>query len=76
MKKANFHIVKREPMAWYYNLLVRVISIISSLVVCAVVIMLLTKKNPIEIYASMFKGAFGTNLWIWNFLQNLSLIHI
>ena len=74
MKKANFHIVKREPMAWYYNLLVRVISIISSLVVCAVVIMLLTKKNPIEIYASMFKGAFGTNLRIWNFLQNTAIL--
>ena len=61
-------------MAWYYNLLVRVISIIASLVVCAVVIMLLTKKNPIEIYASMFKGAFGTNLRIWNFLQNTAIL--
>ena len=74
MKKVNFHIVKREPMAWYYNLLVRVISVLASLVVCAVVIMLLTKKNPIEIYASMFKGAFGTNLRIWNFLQNTAIL--
>ena len=74
MKKVNFHIVKREPMAWYYNLLVRVISVFASLVVCAVVIMLLTKKNPIEIYASMFKGAFGTNLRIWNFLQNTAIL--
>ena len=74
MKKANLHIVKREPMAWYYNLLVRVISVLASLVVCAVVIMLLTKKNPIEIYASMFKGAFGTNLRIWNFLQNTAIL--
>ena len=61
-------------MAWYYNLLVRVISVLASLVVCAVVIMLLTKKNPIEIYASMFKGAFGTNLRIWNFLQNTAIL--
>ena len=61
-------------MAWYYNLLVRVISVFASLVVCAVVIMLLTKKNPIEIYASMFKGAFGTNLRIWNFLQNTAIL--
>ena len=74
MKKSNFHIVKREPMAWYYNLLVRVISVLASLIVCAVVIMLLTKKNPIEIYASMFKGAFGTNLRIWNFLQNTAIL--
>ena len=61
-------------MAWYYNLLVRVISVLASLVVCAVVIMLLTKKNPIEIYASMFKGAFGTNLRIWNFFQNTAIL--
>ena len=74
MKKANIHIVKREPMAWYYNLLVRAVSIVASLIVCAVVIMLLTKKNPIEIYASMLKGAFGTNLRIWNFLQNTAIL--
>lgn len=61
-------------MAWYYNLLVRVVSVFASLVVCAIVIMLLTKKNPIEIYASMFKGAFGTNLRIWNFLQNTAIL--
>lgn len=61
-------------MAWYYNLLVRAVSIVASLIVCAVVIMLLTKKNPIEIYASMLKGAFGTNLRIWNFLQNTAIL--
>ena len=61
-------------MAWYYNLLVRAVSIVASLIVFAVVIMLLTKKNPIEIYASMLKGAFGTNLRIWNFLQNTAIL--
>lgn len=61
-------------MAWYYNLLVRAVSIVASLIVCAIVIMLLTKKNPIEIYASMLKGAFGTNLRIWNFLQNTAIL--
>ncbi|MGN1195051.1 MAG: ABC transporter permease [Acutalibacteraceae bacterium] len=74
MKRANFHIVKREPMAWYYNLLIRVASVVASLIVCAVVIMLLTKKNPIQIYTSMFQGVFGTSLRIWSFLQNTAIL--
>lgn len=59
MKNMNFHIVKREPMVWYKAVLVRAIAIIASLLVSAIVIMLLTSKNPIEIYSSMISGAFG-----------------
>lgn len=68
------HIVKRAPMAWYYNLLVRAVAIIAALLVSAVVITLLTKKNPIEIYISMFEGAFGTELRIWSLLQNIAML--
>ncbi len=74
MKKMNFHIVKREPMAWYFNVLVRAAAIIASLVVSAVVIMMLTKKNPIEIYSSMLAGAFGSELRIWSLLQNVAIL--
>ncbi len=74
MKKNTIHIVKREPMAWYYNMLVRAGAIVASLLVSAVVIMLLTKKNPIEIYASMLSGAFGSGLRIWSLLQNVAIL--
>lgn len=74
MKKMNFHIVKREPMAWYFNVLVRAAAIVASLIVSAVVIMLLTKKNPIEIYSSMISGAFGSELRIWSLMQNVAIL--
>ncbi len=74
MKNMNFHIVKREPMVWYKAVLVRAIAIIASLLVSAVVIMLLTSKNPIEIYSSMLSGAFGSSLRIWSLLQNTAIL--
>ena len=70
----NFHIVKREPMAWYFNVLVRAAAIVASLIVSAVVIMALTKKNPIEIYSSMISGAFGSGLRIWSLMQNVAIL--
>ncbi len=74
MNKKKFHIVKREPMVWYKNLLVRALAVLASLVVSAVVITILTKKNPLEIYSSMLAGAFGTELRIWSLLQNMVIL--
>ena len=61
-----FHIVKREPLPWYGALGVRAGAIVIALLLSAVVIMLLTQKNPIEIYKAMFEGAFGSSNRIWN----------
>lgn len=69
-----FHIVKREPMAWYYNFGVRAAAIILALLVSAVVIMALTKKNPLQIYGSMLSGAFGSELRIWSLLQDIAIL--
>ena len=74
MKNMNFHIVKRDQVSWKYSFLVRAFAILASLLVSAVVITILTKKNPIEIYASMFKGAFGSELRIWSLLQNVAVL--
>ncbi len=74
MKNMNFHIVKREPMVWYKAVLVRAIAIIASLLVSAVVIMMLTSKNPIQIYSSMISGAFGSPLRVWSLMQNVAIL--
>jgi len=36
--------------------------------------MLLTQKNPLEIYASMLSGAFGSSLRIWSLVQNTAIL--
>jgi len=74
LKGLNFHIAKREPMVWYKNMLVRAAAILASLITSAVVIMLLTQKNPLEIYASMLSGAFGSSLRIWSLVQNTAIL--
>lgn len=72
--KSSIHIVKRNPLAWYYNLAIRATAVVLALLVSAVVIMLLTEKNPIEVYTSMVSGAFGSSLRTWSLLQNVAML--
>lgn len=80
MAKVNhtplFRIVKRGkgPTKWYLGIIVRAIAIVSALVVSGIVIMCLTKENPIEIYASMIRGVFGSSRRIWNLLQGMAIL--
>lgn len=71
-----FHIVKRDISAtpWYHRVLVRAIAILAALLVSGILITLLSGKNPLEVYASMFKGVFGTSRRIWNLLQNMAML--
>ncbi len=74
MNKLNFHIVKRAPMEWYKSLFVRAAAIIGALLFSAVIITLLTKKNPLDVYITMVKGAFGTEHRIWTLLQGVAIL--
>ncbi len=73
-RQKPFRIVKREPLAWYYRVGVRAIAIVAALLVTAIVITLLTKKNPLEVYGSMWTGVFGTGLRVWSMLQELAIL--
>jgi len=64
----------REEMPRLKSWGVRIAAILLALIVCAVVIVLLTGYNPIEVYASMFDGAFGTSRKIWKTLQGVSML--
>lgn len=76
-KKARtplFHIVKRAEVPTLTAVLVRVGAVVAALLVSAVLIMLLTGKNPIEVYGSMINGVFGTATRRWNLLQSLAIL--
>ena len=47
------------------GLMIRIAAILLSLVVCAIVIVLLTDLNPIEVYKGIFDGAVGTKRRTW-----------
>lgn len=71
-----FHIVKRDTLPTGKAVGIRLIAILCSLIVCAIVAMVLTGDNPIQIYATMIAGAFGSPRKAWITLQNTSILLI
>lgn len=49
-------------------------AIVAALIVAGVITMLLTGENPLNVYATMVKGAFGTSRRIWSLLQGLAML--
>ncbi len=74
VREPLFHVAKRTSMVWWKAWLIRGIAIVASLIVCALIIVLLTKQNPLEVYAAMFKGSFGTQRKVWILLQNIAIL--
>lgn len=64
-KEPLIRITKRSsisiPKAW----LVRIIAVLLSLIVCALVIVAITGQNPIDVYLGIFDGAVGTKRRAW-----------
>ncbi len=74
VREPLFHIVKRDAIVWYKAWAVRLVAVLAALVVCAVIITLLSGKNPLQVYKAMFEGAFGTKRRIWMLFQELAIL--
>lgn len=68
------HIVKRDEVPWWKAWLIRVIAVIAALIVSGLITLLITGLNPIGVYQTMLKGAFGSERRIWSLLQNLAML--
>ena len=53
------HITKRDNITFWQGILIRAIAILAALVLCAIITVIFTGANPISVYATMIKGAFG-----------------
>ncbi len=73
-KEPKIQVSKRSSIEWYKSWGIRLTAIIIALIICAFVIVLLTGYNPLEVYASLIKGTFGSTRKIWNSLQKLSML--
>ena len=51
--------VKRDEISKSESIIIRILAVILALVVSSIFIIFM-KKNPVEVYLSMFKGAFGS----------------
>lgn len=74
MNQKLFHLSKRKELPWYGAWGIRIVAIVLALVACGFVTTAMTGENPIEIYKTMFSGAFGTKRRIWNTAQYLALL--
>lgn len=68
------HIVKRGSMPWYGAWAIRALAIVLALVACALVTTVTTGEDPIQVYAAMIDGAFGTARKTWITFQNMSVL--
>ena len=68
------HISKRENLSLKNKIIIRIIAILLSLIVSAIVIIAIVKLNPIKVYESMVKGAFSTNKRIWITIRDTMIL--
>ena len=68
------HIVKRGSLPWYGAWGIRALAIVLALIACALVTTVTTGEDPIQVYAAMIDGAFGTARKTWITFQNMSVL--
>ncbi len=67
-------LAKRNGMNVFAAWGVRIGAFIVSLLVCAVIINAITGLNPIEVYKTMFEGAFGNEMKTWFTLRDAAFL--
>ena len=73
-KGSLFHISKRDALPLSKALLIRGGILLLALVFCGLITTLLTGQDPIAVYGTILKGAFGTSRKIWVTGQNVAVL--
>lgn len=68
------HIVRRANIKFAEVLFIRILFLLMALVVSAIVLLAIVKLNPVQIYVSMIKGAFGTQKRTWVTIRDLMML--
>ncbi len=68
------HVVKRKEMPLAQMMAIRIGIIMLALVVCGIITTLMTGLNPVDVYVTMCKGAFGTQRKVWVLLQETAIL--
>ena len=74
VREPRVHLVKRDGLPWWKAWLIRIVAVVLALIVCGIITLLVTGKNPISVYATMVDGCFGTARRTWNLFQNLAIL--
>ncbi len=74
MKEPKFTITRKDNETLVNKVIIKSVAIILSLLVSALFLYFVTKLDPISVYASMFKGAFGTSRRTWITVRDTALL--
>lgn len=75
MNKEPFvRMTKRDSISRGKAWSIRLIAVLLSLVVAAVVIVAITKQNPVQVYLGIIDGAIGTNRRVWVTIRETVLL--
>ena len=74
IKEPLFHISKRGDMPWYFGWSIRAAALILALVACGLISTMVTGENPMQIYATIIDGSFGSMRKFWVLLQNTAML--
>ncbi len=69
-----FHITKRGALPWYAAWGIRGGAVLLALLACALVTVLVTGENPLQVFATVFNGSFGSPRRVWMLFQNLAML--
>lgn len=75
-KEPFVRMTKRDTISMGKAWGIRLLAVALSLVVCALVIILITKQNPIEVYEGIIDGAIGTNRRLWVTIREMMTLLI
>ena len=73
-KEPLVHISRRAVLPWYRVWAIRLGAVVLALVISAVISVLMTGQNPLQIYGTIFNGTFGSPRKMWVTLQGVGLL--
>ena len=68
------HISKRSVLPWWGAWGIRAAAIVLALLTCALISVIVTGQNPLQIYATIWKGSFGSPRKVWVLMQNVAML--
>ena len=69
-----FHVSKRAALPWYKSWAIRGLGLLLALLLCAVVTMVLTGENPLAIFATIYRGSFGSPRRMWVLAHSIAIL--
>jgi len=73
-KQPVLRMAKRETLAFKKAFMIRAIALILAFILCGIITMMTTGISPLEMYATIITGAFGSVRKTWVTLQNTAIL--